>query len=168
MVRIVVGAQVLSAIVLVLLFRCAPATAQQPAKQAEGKPPVLLEAKPLQPAAGDSKLQGLLKERYNAALEELQEDMKLVQQGRIIVDFLFDAQKRLLEAGLELKGRPADRLVALQDHLELAKRIEFETEAQFQAGTTSSAKVARARYFRLDLEIRLLREREAAARGKGP
>ena len=167
MLKTAVGAQALSSIALVLLVPCDPTSAQQPAKQAEDMPPALLEAKPLQPAAGDSKLQELLKERYNAALQELQDDMKLVRQGRITEDFLFAAQKRLLEAGLELKGRPADRIAALKDHLELARRIELETGLRLQAGTTPAAKVAQARYFRLDVEIRLLREREKAPREKG-
>jgi hypothetical protein len=134
------------------------------AQEADKGPPAL-RAKPLEPAAGDSKLTRLLKERYNAALEDLQASVQLAWQGRQVFGFLLEAQTRCLEAGLELKDRRAERIALLKDHLELAKRVEQEINKRFQDGRVSVQDRARGRYLRLNVEIRLLREQQKARVG---
>lgn len=136
----------------------------QPAGGERG--PALLTEKPLAPGAGADPLRKLLVTRYNAALADVQKRYQAafgVANGTPDVEALGRAAERLLKAGLELSGEPADRVKVHERHVELVRHLEKFAEAADRAGVSKSrAELEVARYYRIDAEIGLLRAREAA------
>jgi hypothetical protein len=119
--------------------------------------PALLKMKPLETGPRDADLYKLLKERFNAALAEVQAAHQRVVAGQIGVEGLFDATARLKHAGLEVFDDPKERIKLLEQFVELAKEVERITDLRQQAGRATVEEVQRVRYFRLDAEIALLR-----------
>ena len=132
----------------------------------ENKAPALLTEKPVA-ADGADPLRKLLVERYNAALAEVQKRYQAafgVQNGITDVELLGRAADRLLKAGLELAGTPAERVTRHERHVELARHLEKLAEAANRAGVSKSPADAEvARYYRADAEIGLLRAKQDAA-----
>jgi hypothetical protein len=129
---------------------------------AEDKTPAILDARPMEPAKGDDELRKLLKERYNAALDEVQVRHKQVLGGIGSVSAMALAGRRLLKARLALCDKPAERVPVYEEHLELAREVEKIQKARHDAGQVSVADWDEARFYRLDLEIELLRAKKAA------
>jgi surface glycoprotein (TIGR04207 family) len=126
------------------------------------KVPAILESKPMEPAKGDDELHKLLKERYNAALEELQARFKRFQAGGETLDFLAPAARRLLHAHLELCEKVSERLPVYERHIEFAREVEKIQKLRHEAGQATVADWKQAQFERLELEIRLLRARKDA------
>jgi len=145
-----VGSVLLGSLVLLAAVR---------AKAAEDvKLPAYLDAKPAKPADGDDVLHKLLKERYNAALKaagfRYRHYMAGTGNGQ---GQLFAACRTLLEAELELVGKPAEQVAVREKFLALAKEVETMQEALFQAGRCSPADRELARVNRLTAEMELLK-----------
>jgi hypothetical protein len=128
----------------------------------EDKLPAVLDNKPLEPAKGDDEERKLLKERYNAALRELQSRFLIFEAGKGTLETLSDAAKRVLDSELELCVKPAERIGVREKYLELARVAEKVQQARRDAGNASIADLEQARYFRIDAELKLLREKKAA------
>jgi hypothetical protein len=104
----------------------------------------------------------LLKERYNAALDEWESLAGLVHIGQITAA---DAElqaclRRVASAGMEFHRDGKDRLKLLEEYVRIAKSSEVATEGAFTDGRASSQEKNRARYLRLDAELALLREKK--------
>jgi hypothetical protein len=130
-----------------------------PAQQPEKLPP-LLRRQPAAVADSDSALTKLLKERHNTAVEEVESLHKLFTQGNHSLIELAPAVDRLVDAACELQPDAKDRIAIREQHVEYLQTVEKMTQAQFQAGLAGRSDVLRARYERIDAEIRLLREKE--------
>jgi hypothetical protein len=126
----------------------------------------ILEARPAAEAPGDDALTKLLKARYNCAVEEVRYYHALYKIGRVPLDPLAAAARRLTDAEYELRDRGADRVVCLERYVELARVLDAGAEARFRGGSLSVADREAARGRLLDAEVRLERERRAAKEGR--
>jgi RNA polymerase sigma factor (sigma-70 family) len=117
----------------------------------------LVKRKPLAADPKDDELRKLLKERFNAALGEVQAAHERVLAGQIGAEGLFDATSRLKHAGLEVFDEPKKQIALLEQFVELAKEVERIIDLREQAGRATVEEVQRVRYFRIDAEIALLR-----------
>jgi len=131
-------------------------------KEPEEKTPKILTAKPLKPGPKDDELRRLLIERYNSAVTEMQGRHQEVLAGKGTLEVFAVVGKRLVESGLELNEKPADRVTLLEQYLELMREIEKINVSLFEAGRISKADLALARYLRIDAEIKLLRAHRKA------
>jgi hypothetical protein len=113
-------------------------------------------------AANDSPLRKLLKERFNVALEETMALETEYRAGRIILEDLVTGRSRLATSGLELAETSAERIKQLELAFTAAKRIEELVQIKYDDGGESLRATLRAKGMRLDADIALLREREAA------
>ncbi len=126
----------------------------------------LLTAEPLKDDPTDDELRKLLKARYNEALGEVQGQYRLYQKGQGTLESVTEAERRLVQAGLEVYDRPADKIALLAQYVELARATEKMAQARLEAARGTDMAVRRARYQRLDAEIQLLRARREAAKAK--
>jgi hypothetical protein len=139
-----------------------PSFAAPPAEPEQALP-ALLKAKPLAMARGDDELRKLQKERYNAALKELQIRNEAVAAGKDTpLDGIYDAAGRLLDAELDLAETPAERVAVRQKQVWLSKEVAATTKRFADAGNPKvpPADVEKARSARLAAEINLLRARK--------
>jgi hypothetical protein len=129
--------------------------------------PALLKMSPVKADPKDDALRKLLKERYNEAIGELQENYERVRAGALASDVLDESARRALHAGLELNENSADQLALLEKYVAFTKEVEMLMEVRLKTGLrATSADVHRAKYFRADAEIQLLRAKEKAKGGK--
>lgn len=152
---------------LVLAGSLAAGAAQVNPGQPEVKEPALLAAQPFKEDPRDDELQKLMKARYNEALGELQDTYRLYQQNQASLNSWAEASQRLVHAGLELYDKPADKVALLSQYVELTKEVEMVAHTLHGAARGTWADVRRARYQRLDAEIRLLRARREADKARG-
>jgi outer membrane protein TolC len=75
--------------------------------------------------------------------------------------------KRLVQAGLELYDKPADKVALLTQYLEITREAEKYAQDCYDAERLRIGELHRARYERLDAEIRLLRAKREADKAKG-
>jgi hypothetical protein len=139
--------------------------AQQPTRQPfqlSEKAQALINAKPLEPEAGDDDLRKLLKARYNAALSEVRNRYDALAKGRGTLDPLFDAGRRLFEAELDLYAKPAERITALEKLLEFVKEFEVILERNLKAEIGTPADLDRLRFGRLTIEVALVKAKREA------
>src|SRR5262249_46245 len=142
---------------------------QKPGEILEGKLPALLSAKPAQAEPSDDELRKLLKARYNAALAEAKKFHEFRElASNTAVELLPNAHgmygrwQRLLHAALELYQKPTEKIALLDQYLDMTKDAEKIEQARFDAGRSRIDDLQRARYERLDAEIRLLRAKREA------
>jgi hypothetical protein len=148
---------------MVLAAVCGVALLRPLALAEEDKLTSILDASPMQPAKGDDELHKLLKERYNAALDEVQVRLKQFRDVRAgNLNDLGQAARRLLDARLELCANAAERVPVYEQHLEMARTVEKIQKARYDTGQASAADWHQARFQRLDVEIQLLRAKKAA------
>lgn len=132
----------------------------------EGKLPVKFER--YKPDPKDDELKKLLKERFNAALDEVEARYRMLVSGMVItLDVLPDAQRRLVIAGLELREEPADKIELLKNNVEVARAIEKLIQGRAELRRARTTELYRATHFRLDAEIELLRAKQATEKAKG-
>jgi len=146
----------------------------KPADHSEGKLRASLAAtKPLRVDPKDDELRKLLKARYNEALGELKDlyeaeelASKYAVTRRDEPDDLYGPWKRLVQAGLDVYHQPVDKIGLLTQYLEVTKQREKIEQERYNYGRIRVDRLHRARYERLDAEIRLFRLKEAT-NGKG-
>lgn len=132
----------------------------------EMKLPPLLAAKPLKEDPRDDELRKLQKARYNEAIGELKSLYKLYKDYKIQAEPFAEAGPRLLQAGLDLYDKPADKVALLTQYLDFTKEIEKGIQLRYEAGTVDATQFHRTRYMRLDAEIHLLRAKRAVDKAK--
>jgi hypothetical protein len=156
-------------VLAVLVWAWAVPSFAAPPAEPEETLPALLKAKPLETARGDDELRKLQKERYNAALKELQLRGEVIAAGKDTpLDGIYDSAGRLLDAELDLAETPAERVAVRQKQVGLSKEVEATTKHFYEAGNSkvAPADVEKARYARLTAEINLLRARKDLPRPK--
>lgn len=121
--------------------------------------PVFANLKPLAPENGDDTIRKLLKLRFNEALIILKVRQAEFDAGRVPGEALHRAVKVAIDTRLELTDKPAERFTLLHSALRTSKALEESAEARFKAGRISIADVAEARMVRLDIELRIEREK---------
>jgi hypothetical protein len=151
-----------------------PPDKESPPDEPKLKLPALLTAKPLKPEPGDDELQKLLKARYNEAVSELRAEYEKAQRAgqsgpcRVYQpDDFYGMWKRLVVAGLEARDSPKDKVALLTQYVEVTREAEKDMQAQSEAGRAGIGDLHRARYERLDAEVRLLRAKRGADRARG-
>jgi hypothetical protein len=141
-------------------------------KEKPGEPktklPALLASNPLKADPADNELRRLLKARYNEAVSEAKAFyMEEPFIDRIDTqDALYGRWQRVVQAGLELCDKPADKVTLLSQYVDVAKELEQETKSRCDAGRLPIYHLHRARYQRLDAEIQLMRARRDAENPK--
>ena len=152
-------------IVALLTWLAAALVAAGPAQAQETEAEAWLnEAKPLEVSDQDSPLRKLLKQRYNVSIEETRAVNALYRGGRITLDEVLGATLRLGQAGVEVSETPAERIKYREAVLGVAKTIERIVRQKHESASEPLQTMLRATGVRLDAEIALLREREAAAK----
>jgi hypothetical protein len=106
------------------------------------------------------KLKSLLKQRYEAAGEEVEGRFKEFLAGRGTLDIFIESSLRLCDAERELSAQNACQIVALEKRLRLLKEAEKINQVRFNAGRIPSQDLAQIKYNRLDAEIALERAKE--------
>jgi hypothetical protein len=154
--------------VALLLAALAPRALTQEPENADAK--LVGQLKQFAPAKEDPKdneLRKLLKERYNAAVDEVSVRLQRVEGGAETPDELIPAARRVIESGLELSDKPTDQLVLLEKDVALTKLVEKLTKERVDAGVKNftPADLSKAKYARADAEIRLLRFKEKLKAG---
>jgi len=143
---------------------------QKPADEPEVKLPALLAGKPLKEDPKDDELRKLLKARYNEALGEAREYYEL--RGRPFVclrgdpDDLYEPWQRLVQARLEVCDSPPEKVALLTQYVEMTKEAEKYDQVRYDAGRVPITILHRARYERLDAELKLLRAKREADKVK--
>jgi hypothetical protein len=153
-------------IIILVTYSAAQVPQPQPVKP-EVKLPHLLTAEPLKEDPRDDELRKLLKARYNEVVGEVKGLYQLYMAGRGSIDIFAEAGQRLVQAGLELYDKPAEKVTLLTQYLELTKEVEKLAQARHDAGQVFVTEIHRARYQRLDAEIQLLRAKREAEKAKG-
>jgi outer membrane protein TolC len=106
-----------------------------------------------------AKMQKLLKDRESAAQTEFRAQNEQFIAGRGTLDILLATSGRLLRAELELATTRQKRVAAREAEVErIGKILEINT-ARYNAGRASIADLAQTRYFHLDAQIELEREK---------
>jgi hypothetical protein len=130
------------------------------------KLPALLSAKALAALPGDDEPRKLLKAKYNEAAGEAKSCYQEYWRGDCSQDQLYGACKRLVQASLELTDKQAERVALLTRYVETTAAAEKIMQERFEVGRCSIGDVHRARYERLDAEIRLLRAKREPEKTK--
>jgi hypothetical protein len=153
----------------VALLMCLPI---QPSIAQEAKPAPNTPAQPqimtfttVDIAETDGELTRLLKQRYNAAGEELRARLTLYNRGRTSLDESAESLARFTKAGVELAETPQKQVHALELALNTAQWIENVVQVRFDQGNESLHNQKHAKVVRNDLEIQLHRAREAMKAG---
>jgi hypothetical protein len=126
-------------------------------KQAELKLPALLTSKPIREDPVDDELRKLLKARYNLVFAEMQKIYRAWRMGLERVDVVTELAQQLVESGLELTDKPAERVAFLAQFVGLMREAEEIAKEEYNHGMASHYQVYRLRYRRLQAEILLLR-----------
>jgi hypothetical protein len=149
------------------------AAPKKPVDDPEVKLPALLSAKPLVAGPRDDALRKLLKARYNEAVSEAREHYayeKLASERGIALlrdqGRFYRMWERVVQAGLELCDTPAEKVALLAQYLDVTREVERQAQAEHAAGRIKAGELHRARYARLDAEVRLLRAKREADRAK--
>lgn len=150
--------------IVVLLGLAAQFGPAQVQKKEKDELPAVLRAKPMKPAAGDSDLQKLLKERYNERLGLTLADFRNFQAGKIHLDVVLDSARRLANAGLDVHKKVEDRVAFLTQVSEIGAKLGTTLDDREKQGQkTVKSDRARVREFTLEVEIQILK----AKGGKG-
>lgn len=130
------------------------------------KLPAIFSAPAQEVAAGDSELRQLLKARFNEALAEAKHVSAQGSFGRGGAnDYQFlDIAKRLIDSAMELTDEADDRLALLAQYVELTRSFEQQVQVLVTAQVVPTHQLHRARYHRLDAEIRFVRAKEQVAK----
>ena len=157
---------------IALTFFCGGAyllAAQRPSPRGQNfeKLIALVNSAPLVPAADDDELRKLRVGRYNAALEVLKWRYKKYRNNLRDMQEFYNQFQFLREARLDLCRTPAERIVALEQSLEIAREAERNNAIAASVDEWSNADLQLTRYGRLGLEIALLKARREAGLAPG-
>jgi hypothetical protein len=111
-------------------------------------------------APGDQpKLSVLAEARLQAALKQYEETWSYYQQARIDSYQVYVWSKLILDCRREMTDKPADRLLALEDHLSRMKKLEALIKKVRRLGFGRSYDVGASEYYRFEAEFWLTREK---------
>jgi hypothetical protein len=139
---------------------------QEVPDRSELKLPALVSAKSLKVDPKDDELRKLLKARYNDAVGDAKAVYEDYVHGRATYDKLYGSWQRVVQAGLELCDKPAQKVALLTQYLEATKEAEKLAQAWNNEGKIRVGDLHRARYERLNAEILLHRAKREADKAK--
>jgi hypothetical protein len=113
------------------------------------------------PRPEPSKLPPLAQARLQAAVKQYDETWAYYQQARIDSYQVYVWSKLILDCRRDMAEKPADRLAALDDHLNRMKKLESLIKKVRRLGFGRSYDVGASEYYRLEAEYWLARETEA-------
>ncbi|MCI0456223.1 MAG: RNA polymerase sigma factor [Gemmataceae bacterium] len=123
------------------------------------------DRQPGKQATKETRLRTLLKERL-AILRQIADQLNRQHQtGTIPLAQVLDANRKVLEAELELVEDPKGRIAILEKMVGIAKQIEERVAEHSKAGVISQSAVLTARVNRLEAEIALERAKAKATGG---
>ena len=115
---------------------------------------LVLAALSVAPAAPDDpKPLPLAEARYQAALEQYEITWSYYQQARIDSYQVYVWSRLMLDSRRDLTGKPADRIVALEEHLDRMKKLEALIGKVRRLGFGRSSDVGASEYYRLEAEL---------------
>jgi len=100
----------------------------------------------------------LLTQRLDAAAKVFRLNMARLKAAQAAPSEVFGWSERWLDAELALAEKPADRVKALRDHVNRTREVERAATALAKTGQGRQADADAATYYRLEAEIRLLKE----------
>jgi hypothetical protein len=100
----------------------------------------------------------LLEKRLEAARKVFEQNLARIKTAQGLPSELFGWSERWLEAELALTEKKDDRAKALQDHLDRTREVERVAVTYAKSGQGRQADADAATYYRLEVEIRLLKE----------
>jgi len=151
-----------SCICLVIVLLAGRSTGQPPAPIV-GEFPSLLKMEPAKEAPSDDDLKKLLKARYNEALADVRGLLHFVELGRSSIEEVCARAERLVEVGLDMTENLFERAELLTKYLQTTRAIEEIARTKVEAGAASAVTHHRAKFHRLDAEVRLARAKRATA-----
>jgi hypothetical protein len=111
----------------------------------------------VQPRSDDDQLQKLLIERYNVALEEVQQRCEDFKKGLNTMDAVIESSRDMLTAEVAMRTDPQEKIKALERVIEIVRWYEGKLEIGLKEGVGLRADLLRARHGRLNYEIEVLR-----------
>jgi len=156
-----------SSIAFTLLLLAGKAGAA-PEDSIPGVVPEVLPIKPVEIGQSEDELLRLLKKRYNAVAAELRDLYALYKGGRAPLANVCQAIEKFAHAGSELAETPAARVSKLESARDAARAVETIAQEKELDGLEPRHALEHARACRLDIEIQLLRAREAAKAAREP
>jgi len=100
----------------------------------------------------------LLEKRLEAARKVFEQNLVRLKGAQALPSELFGWSERWLDAELALAEKPADRVKALRDHFDRTREVERAAVNYAKTGQGRQADADAATYYRLEAEIRLLKE----------
>jgi hypothetical protein len=120
---------------------------------------VTAAASPADPAPRAPKVpRELLEKRAEAARSVFKQTLARLKTGEPRPSELCGWSERWLNAELALAEKPADRAKALREHVDRTQEVERAAVAFAKAGQWRQSDADAATYFRLEAEIRLIKE----------
>jgi hypothetical protein len=116
---------------------------------------LVLAALSIAPAAPDEppKPSPRAEARYQAALKQYEITWSYYQQARIDSYQVYVWSRLVLDSRRELTNQPADRLAALEEHLDRMKKLEALIKKIRRIGFGRSSDVGASEYYRLEAEV---------------
>jgi hypothetical protein len=109
--------------------------------------------------ADQSRLSALAEARVQAALRQYEETWVYYQQARIDSYQVYVWSKLILDCRREMTDKPAERITAVEDHLNRMKKLEALVTKVRRLGFGLSYDVGATEYYRLEAEVWLMREK---------
>jgi hypothetical protein len=113
----------------------------------------------LAPAAPETQpdLAPLAQARYQAAVKQYEETWAYYQQARIDSYQVYVWSRLVLDSRRELAAKPAEQIVALEEHRERMAKLEALIKKVRRLGFGRSYDVGASEYYRLEAELWLAR-----------
>lgn len=118
--------------------------------------------------AEDDDEKRLMKQQINCLYAECAVLQDRVQNGTLSIEHLLDARRRLGDARLEYHADPVEKRQIMNEQLTNAKMLEESYAKRMSAGLVSPADAARAAYFRINVELAILRLNQTAGEESSP
>ena len=138
-----------------------PGDTKPPQPKTVFKKPKQFDFKPVDVNDSDDELLKLLRERFNAAVGEVQTRLEEFRVGRSPIGFVSAAAARMLRSEKEIEQDAERRSVFFAEYVELTKMIEEFAEVSLRSGTGTLQEVYLARHQRLDGQIQQLKHKRA-------
>jgi hypothetical protein len=115
------------------------------------------------PPEEPSKLSALAEARYRAALKQYETTWSYFQQARIDSYQVYVWSRLVLDCRRDMSAKPADRIVAIEEHLARMKKLEELIKKVRKLGFGRSYDVGASEFYRLEAEFWLARARSEKA-----
>ena len=101
--------------------------------------------------------------RRASHLAQIEAKMGRVRRGQEDVFLALDSLRQAIDHLYQLEPDPRERVCILEAGIQIAKGIEAAKQKRVTNGLSRPDDLAQAQYYRLNFELRLLREKKRAA-----